>query len=142
MTRELTSVDSELPGVHVLEVEEPPPVTSNSCTTTRLKVHVMADIRDELRRRQSQMREIDAKKTRVDRHIAVTAATATDKKADLKARLEALNGHMTTTKTRLLARISECSSMSADAEQFNRKYSEVKDMLQALKVTNNERLYL
>ena len=78
------------------------------------------------------MRDIDAKKTRVDRHIAVTATavTATDKNADLKARLEALNGHMTTTKTRLLARISECSSLSADAEQFNRKYSEIKDMFE------------
>lgn len=122
MTRELTSVDSELPNV------APPGVG-----TSRLKVHLMPDIREELRRRQGQMRDIDAKKTRVDRHVVTAASTGAgtnaDKKADLKARLDALNSHMAATKTRLLGRISECSSMSADAEQFNRKYSEMKEKL-------------
>ena len=111
MTRELTTVDSELPDT----------VGSGLPNDRLLRVHLLSEVREELRKRQSQLREIDAKKTRVDRHTDVVS----DKVSELRSRLATLNGRMASTKTRLLARISECSSMSADVEQFNRKYSDL-----------------
>ena len=72
----------------------------------------LSSIREELRKRQGQLREIDAKKTRIDRHLSSNTTNDKVVSAELKSKMDNLNALMLSTKTLLLERISECSSMS------------------------------
>ena len=93
----------------------------------KLPVHKHTIIKEALRKLQSYLRDLDAKKTRLDRYVAEVPTE--NLSSSLRNELETLGQKLLDTKNQLLKRISECTSMVSDSEQFNRKYAEISEVL-------------
>ena len=92
----------------------------------KLAVHQATGAKDAVRKCQGHLRDLDARKTRLDRYVS---DVHDDVLSPLQPKLEKLNESLVDAKKKLLARISECTSMAADSELFGRKYSEISDRL-------------